>query len=408
MEIEKTIDNIPRKLAIEASGVFLNDLIGDYLVPAGKVAHFATNKAPDGWLLCDGSEYDPDIYVDLNTAIGNHWGTGTTGKPKVPDLRNVFLMYDPTRVKTESSTTGNDTYEDDLIKEHIHTTVNMDTHQHTHNTTIDSHHIHDLSINRVWTANLSNTWTDYTNEGLLVGHNQPGRRELIEKIPAVWKDPKYYPATTRDGYVDKMMYYEGNYDYNDSVRWYRHKNYFFPEAEAFANPLGSWTTNVSNYGTEADQLRYLTDHWPGKWYWGQVPGKIPVPERWDPAVLISNAEWRYTQNGIEYRQTTPNGQVQNVSQNAAAQVTRDDYGSVISTSNMTNNGLSWIGMSHYSNDNIQITDGFHSHDIVFENSYKTNPKDTLEFNNSIEPPLNNGNHEESKPINYKMLICIKY
>ena len=408
MEIEKTIDNIPRKLVIEASGVFLNDLIGDYLVPAGKVAHFATNKAPDGWLLCDGSEYDPDIYVDLNAAIGNHWGTGSTGKPKVPDLRNVFLMYDPTRVKTVSSSTGNETYQEDLIKEHIHTTSNMDTHQHTHDTTIDSHHIHDLNINRVWTDSLSNTWTDYTNEGLLVGHNQPGRRELIEKIPAVWKDPVYHQATTRDGLVDKMMYYEGNYNYDDSVRWYRHRGYVWPEIEALLNPLGSWTTNVSNYGTAADQLRYLTDHWPGKWYWGQVPGKIPVPERWDPAVLISNAEWRYTQNGIEYRQTTPNGQVQNVSQNAGAQVTRDDYGSVISTSNMTDNGLSWTAMSHYSNDNIQITEGGHSHDVVFENSYKTNPKDTLEFKNSIEPPLDNENHEESKPINYKMLICIKY
>ena len=133
-------------------------------------------------MLCDGSEYDPDIYLDLNAAIGNHWGTGSTGKPKVPDLRNVFLMYDPTRVKTISSSTGNETYQEDLIKEHIHTTVNMDTHQHTHDTTIDSHHIHDLNINRVWTENLSNTWTDYTNEGLLIGHNQPGRRELIEKF----------------------------------------------------------------------------------------------------------------------------------------------------------------------------------------------------------------------------------
>lgn len=407
MEIEKTIDNIPRKLVIEASGVFLNNFIGDYLVPAGKVAHFATNKPPDGWLLCDGSEYDPDIYVDLNAAIGNHWGTGTTGKPKVPDLRNVFLMYEPTRVKTESSTTGNDTYEEDLIKEHIHTTVNMDTHQHTHDTTIDSHHIHDLNINRVWTDNLSNTWSDYENEGLLVGHNQPGRRELIEKVVAVWKEPVYHAATTRRVPKTSQRHITGSYSFNDSVKWYSSRNHLFPEASAFDSPLGSWTTNIdfNPFNEDFQQLITLTNYKPGDMENYTSETDEDVPERWDPAVLISNAEWKYTQNGIEYRVTTAPAQTKS---NIGTQVTRDDYGSVISTTNMTDNGLSWTGMSHFSNENIQITDGFHSHDIVFENSYRTNSNDNLIFNNSIEPPLQSGNHEESKPINYKMLICIKY
>ena len=149
----------------------------------------------------------------------------------------------------------------------------------------------------------------------------------------------------------------------------------------------------------------LTGYYPGQQEDYTSSTDEDVPERWDPAQLISNAEWKYTQNGIEYRTTTAPGQTRT---NTGAQVTRDDYGSIISTTNMTDNGLSWTGMSHFSNENIQITDGFHSHDIVFENSYKTNPTDKLEFNNSIEPPLINGNHEESKPINYKMLICIKY
>ena len=92
MELEKTINNIPRKLVIEASGVFLNNFLCDYLVPPGKVSFFGTTKPPDGWLVCDGSEYDPDIYIDLNKAIGSIWGTGATGKPKVPNLLNTFLI----------------------------------------------------------------------------------------------------------------------------------------------------------------------------------------------------------------------------------------------------------------------------------------------------------------------------
>ena len=192
MEFEKTISNIPRKLVIEASGVFLNNLLGDYLVPAGKISHFATTTPPDGWLVCDGSEYDPDIYIDLNNAIRNF--CGGTLPTQGPDLSNVFLMYDPSRVKSTSSTTNDETYEDDKIKIHDHTTVNMDNHQHTHNTTIDSHHIHDLNVNRGWVNGLSSTWTNYSTPGLLVGHNQPGRREEISRVPAVWKQAVYNPA----------------------------------------------------------------------------------------------------------------------------------------------------------------------------------------------------------------------
>ena len=76
---------------------------------------------------------------------------------------------------------------------------------------------------------------------------------------------------------------------------------------------------------------------------------------------------------------------------------------------MDANGLSWTGMSHYDNNNIQITDGFHSHDVIFEQSYRETVGDSLNFNNSIEPPPDaNGNYEESRPDNCKMLICIKY
>lgn len=49
-----------------------------------KMGAYATPD--DGWLLCDGSSYDPQKYPDLYSKIGTTYG-GTSSAPLLPDFR---------------------------------------------------------------------------------------------------------------------------------------------------------------------------------------------------------------------------------------------------------------------------------------------------------------------------------
>lgn len=47
-----------------------------------------TTGAPDGWLLCDGSEVLVSLYPELAEVLGNTWGTpSSSARVKLPDLR---------------------------------------------------------------------------------------------------------------------------------------------------------------------------------------------------------------------------------------------------------------------------------------------------------------------------------
>jgi len=59
---------------------------GNATAPAGVVIPFAGGVVPGGWLLADGSVYDPLAYPSLYAAIGTTYG-GTSAAPKLPDLR---------------------------------------------------------------------------------------------------------------------------------------------------------------------------------------------------------------------------------------------------------------------------------------------------------------------------------
>ena len=57
-------------------------------LPIGCVLPYAGNEAPDGYLLCDGSEVDAVAYPDLSEFLSSApFGAGPTGTPKLPDLR---------------------------------------------------------------------------------------------------------------------------------------------------------------------------------------------------------------------------------------------------------------------------------------------------------------------------------
>lgn len=46
------------------------------LVPVGAILDFAGGSAPEGWLLCDGSEVSRTTYADLFAVIGTVYGSG--------------------------------------------------------------------------------------------------------------------------------------------------------------------------------------------------------------------------------------------------------------------------------------------------------------------------------------------
>ena len=62
-------------------------------VPAGAIQAFAMEKAPDGWLICDGKEYAiTEAYQALFDLIGNTFGGNGHKKTFcVPDLQGQFV-----------------------------------------------------------------------------------------------------------------------------------------------------------------------------------------------------------------------------------------------------------------------------------------------------------------------------
>lgn len=61
-------------------------------VPAGFVAPFCGEKAPQGWLKCNGDYMRCDQYKDLYAAIGGRFGSdGGGARFRLPDLRGEFI-----------------------------------------------------------------------------------------------------------------------------------------------------------------------------------------------------------------------------------------------------------------------------------------------------------------------------
>lgn len=61
-------------------------------VPIASIHAFATQTAPDGYLICDGSAVSRTEYADLFEALGTVWGEGDGNTIfNIPDFRGEFL-----------------------------------------------------------------------------------------------------------------------------------------------------------------------------------------------------------------------------------------------------------------------------------------------------------------------------
>jgi len=62
-------------------------------LPAGILTPFAGSTAPDGWLLCDGSDVSRTTYSNLFAMIGTSYGSGDGSTTfTLPDLRGRMAM----------------------------------------------------------------------------------------------------------------------------------------------------------------------------------------------------------------------------------------------------------------------------------------------------------------------------
>lgn len=93
-------------------------------LPEGRIDAFAGETIPDGWLLCDGAEYDQTAYPELFAAIAQVWG-GSTGTFRVPDLKGrVQIGVSGTH---DLATTGGE-------ETHVLTVGEMASHTHGYST----------------------------------------------------------------------------------------------------------------------------------------------------------------------------------------------------------------------------------------------------------------------------------
>ena len=121
MEFKNIINGVEKSLKIDPiNGIQRNNMTGDCLVPPGKISMFSTETPPDGWLECNGQQFDPNIYIDLSNAIGKIWGDNNSYK--VPDFRGLFL---------QGAETNNCIVNQDNNLNHSH--INLEeTYPHTH------------------------------------------------------------------------------------------------------------------------------------------------------------------------------------------------------------------------------------------------------------------------------------
>ena len=61
-------------------------------LPIGSILPYAGSEAPNGYLMCDGSEFDATAFPDLAEFLSSKpFGQGATGAAKLPDLRGYTI-----------------------------------------------------------------------------------------------------------------------------------------------------------------------------------------------------------------------------------------------------------------------------------------------------------------------------
>ena len=69
----------------------IEKLKASVIIPVGAIQAFALEKAPDGWLICNGKELLIEPFQNLFEAIGNTFGGDGKTTFRLPDLQGRFV-----------------------------------------------------------------------------------------------------------------------------------------------------------------------------------------------------------------------------------------------------------------------------------------------------------------------------
>ena len=105
----------------------INHLYEIYKIKPGTIMLYGGAAAPEGFLICDGQELNPNDYPDLYNVIGSTYGLTTDGKFKVPDMKGRI----PVGVKQSSSAYNEPGYLNDKGGEKTVTIREIPSHKHT-------------------------------------------------------------------------------------------------------------------------------------------------------------------------------------------------------------------------------------------------------------------------------------
>ena len=106
--------------------------------PCGMIVNFSGDNAPNGWLICDGSEISKITYASLFDVIGTKYGSASNSNNfKLPDLGERI----PAGFKSGTNILGNTGGNSSITL----TTSQIPSHTHTGTTISDGLHSHTIN-----------------------------------------------------------------------------------------------------------------------------------------------------------------------------------------------------------------------------------------------------------------------
>lgn len=128
-------------LSNQNSNLYVNEL---NIVPRGSIICFAGRTAPDGWLLCDGSDLDIIRYDKLFSVIGRTYGSSSLNTFKLPNLCQKFPMGKTSDTNLGDSGGSNSiTLTAEQLPSHTHSGTVNSAGEHNHIAS-DSGHTHNI------------------------------------------------------------------------------------------------------------------------------------------------------------------------------------------------------------------------------------------------------------------------
>lgn len=128
-------------LSNQNSNLYVNGL---NIVPRGSIICFAGITAPDGWLLCDGSDLEIIKYDKLFSVIGRTYGSSSPNTFKLPNLCQKFPMGKTNDTNLGDSGGSNSiTLTAEQLPSHTHSGTVNSAGDHTHLAS-DSGHTHNI------------------------------------------------------------------------------------------------------------------------------------------------------------------------------------------------------------------------------------------------------------------------